>query len=205
MEEDKLKKVKENLEKNGFAVEICESGEKAREMALKEIKEGSTIGFGGSYTVRQIGLLEAVRGGKYHLFDQYKEGLSSEEVLEQRRQGLLVDYYITGTNAIAEGGELVNVDGIGNRVAGQIFGPRRVLIFVGINKIVKDVPAALERIRTIAAPRNAQRFGLELPCTRGEPCDQCPPEKTLCNVTTIIHRQHISRIKIFLITEPLGY
>lgn len=202
---DIVAKVKDNLLRNGFMVEICASGEEATKKALTEIKEGASIGFGGSYTVREIGLLSALQQGNYRLFNQYKEGLTREEQLELRRQGLLADYYITGTNAITEQGELVNIDGIGNRVAAQIFGPKQVFIFAGTNKIVADVPAALERIRTIAAPRNAQRFGLDVPCLHGEDCSLCPPEKTLCNIVTIIRRQRTPRIKIFLILDTLGY
>lgn len=205
MNSDDLKQIVENLKKNGFEVAIFENGEEAKESALKEIPEGAVIGLGGSMTVSQIGLLDALRKGNYNLYDQYKPDLSFEEQLEIRRRGLMADYYITGTNAITESGELVNVDGLGNRVSAQIFGPRKVFIFASTSKIVKDVESALDRIRTVAAPLNAHRFGLELPCVNGKPCSECPPETTLCNVTTIIHRQRMPRIKIFLIKETLGY
>jgi len=205
MNNDSVKKTVDNLKKNGFEVEVFENGEQAKESALKEIPEGSVIGFGGSMTVSQIGLLDALRKGNYKLYDQYKLNLSSKDKLEIRRLGLTADYYITGTNAITESGELINVDSIGNRVAAQIFGPRKVFIFVSTSKIVTDIEAGLERIRTVAAPLNAHRFALDLPCIHGKPCSECPPETTLCNVTTIIHRQRLPRIKIFLIKETLGY
>ena len=205
MADSNINKAVENLQQNGFRVRLFNQGEDALHAILQDIPEGVLIGFGGSWTVRQIGLYDSLREGNYTLCDQYKEGLSPEEGLEQRRKGLMADYYITGTNAITETGKLVNVDGMGNRVAGQIFGPRKVIIVASTNKIVKDIAGAEERIRRIAAPQNARRFGLDLPCVHGESCDTCPPDKTLCNVTSIIHRQRSGRISIYLIKQPLGY
>lgn len=205
MKKTRLERTIVSLEQHGFEVQFFKTGREAADAALREIPQNASIGLGGSATVKTINLLEAVLSGQYRLFNQYNPQLSPDEQLEMRRRGMLADYYLTGTNAITETGELVNVDGIGNRVAAQIFGAPRVLIFASVKKIVKDVDAALERIRTIAAPLNARRFGIDVPCIHGEPCSKCPTDKTLCNITAIIHHQRTGRIKIFLIDEDLGY
>ena len=154
----KVEKVRASLEGNNIATEYFEQAEEACKAVLAAIPDNATVGLGGSTTVKQIGLLDALRQRKLRVFDQYAEGLSAEESTQLRRAGLTVEYYITSTNAITEDGQLVNVDGIGNRVAAQIFGPRHVFIVASTHKIVKDVPAALERIRTVAAPANAPSF-----------------------------------------------
>lgn len=197
----------EALVNNNMAVDFVKTTQEAKEKALALISKDASIGLGGSTTVKQIGLLDELRNGSYNLIDAYEQGIPREESVERRRKGLLADYFITGTNAITENGELVNMDGFGNRVAGQIFGPNNVIIITSVSKIVKDVHAAVERIKDVAAPKNANRFGTEPPCTKNEPCDDCPPDLRLCNVLTIIMRQAVKdRIQIILVEdETLGF
>ncbi len=202
----KVEKVRASLEGNNIVTEYFEQAAEACKAVLAALPDNATVGLGGSTTVKQIGLLDALRQRKLRVFDQYAEGLSAEESTQLRRAGLTAEYYITSTNAITEDGQLVNVDGIGNRVAAQIFGPRHVFIVASTHKIVTDVPAALERIRTVAAPANAKRLKLATPCARGEGCEECPAELRMCNATVIIHRQHTKgRMKVFLIKGNYGF
>ena len=202
----KVDQVRAALEAHNIATEYFKQAEEACEAVLAALPDTRTIGLGGSTTVKQIGLLDALRQHNLQVFDQYSEGLSAEESMQLRRAGLTADYYITSTNAITEDGQLVNVDGMGNRVAAQIFGPRHVFIVASTHKIVKDVPAALERIRTVAAPANAKRLKLATPCAQGEGCEECPAELRMCNATVIIHRQHTKgRMKVFLIKGNYGF
>jgi hypothetical protein len=202
----KVDEVRAALEAHNIGTQYFKQAEEACKAVIAALPDNMTIGLGGSTTVKQIGLLDALRQHNLQVFDQYAEGLSAEESMRLRRAGLTADYYITSTNAITEDGQLVNVDGIGNRVAAQIFGPGHVFIVASTHKIVKDIPAALERIRTIAAPANAKRLKLATPCAIGEGCDKCPGELRMCNATVIIHRQHKKgRMKIFLIEGHYGF
>lgn len=206
MKDKLIKKVCQALNENNIEVEYFETGQAARDTVLREIPSGATIGLGGSTTMAEIGLRDAIRDGDYKLFDQYEPGISKEENIERRRAGLTAEYYLTGTNAVTEKGELVNIDGLGNRVAAIIFGPKKVFIVVSTSKIVKDIHDGLERIRKIAAPANARRFGRDLPCVRGESCEDCPPDQTLCNYITVVKRQPAKgRMKLFLIEGQLGF
>lgn len=201
-----IENVRAALEENNITTEYFEKAEEACEAVLDALPDNATVALGGSTTVKQIGLLDALRHHNLQIFDQYADGLSAEESMQRRRAGLTADYYITSTNAITEDGQLVNVDGIGNRVAAQIFGPRHVFIVASTHKIVKDVAQALERIRTVAAPANAKRLNLATPCAHGEGCEKCPPELRMCNATVIIHRQHMKgRMKVFLIKGSYGF
>jgi hypothetical protein len=194
------------LKANNVEVEYFKTGEEVRRAVLTRIPKGALIGLGGSTTLNQIGLIDALRRGNFRLIDQYESGISSEEALERRRRGLLADLFITGTNAITERGQLVNIDGMGNRVAAQIFGPKKVFIVSSLSKIVPDVDAALERIRKVAAPMNARRLGINAACTRDLPCEQCEPATMLCNFVSIIERQRVEgRMTLFLIEETFGY
>jgi len=194
------------LERNKIAVLRFKTGAEARDEALRRLPKDAQIALGGSTTTAQIGLQDALRSGGFNLIDAYAPDLAREEAIRRRRQGLLADYFITGTNAITESGELVNMDGLGNRVAAQIFGPRKVFIFASLKKIVPDVHSALHRIRTVAAPMNARRLGLDIPCARGEDCSDCPPARSICNYTVIMHHQSAKdRLLLFLIEEAFGF
>jgi L-lactate utilization protein LutB len=201
-----VEKVISALKKNNVEVEYFKTGDEAREAVLRRIPDGAAVGLGGSTTLSQIGLIDALRRANISLIDQYEKGISSEEGLERRRKGLLADIFITGTNALTERGQLVNIDGMGNRVAAQIFGPRHVFIVTSVSKIVRDVDAALERIRKVAAPLNAQRLGVDSACARGHGCELCDPQTSLCNFISIIERQRVKgRMTVFLIEEQFGY
>lgn len=154
-----IKNTIENLEANGFEVIYLKNKNNLIESLKEYFKENCTVGLGGSETVSSTGLLKWLINQKtLNLLNQYEAGISMEENFNRRRAGMLSDVYVTGCNAITEAGYLVNVDGSGNRVASQIFGPKKVLMLVGTNKIVKDTEAAFERIDTIAAAKNVKRL-----------------------------------------------
>jgi len=194
------------LEKNGFDVHLASDPEEARGIALSLIPKGATVGLGGSETVRETGLLEALREGEYDLKDQYEEGIDRVENMRRRRAGLTADFFVTGSNAVTEDGCLVNVDGIGNRVAALAFGPERAIVVVGRNKLVPDVDAGFRRIREVAAPRNAVRFKQNTPCTKDGKCHDCNHPERICNIYQVIRRVRLSgRISVILVDADLGF
>ncbi|PKN07188.1 MAG: lactate utilization protein C [Deltaproteobacteria bacterium HGW-Deltaproteobacteria-8] len=165
----------------------------------------------GSETVGGLGLwadIAALSG--VTLMDPYAPGLSKEQGAEVRRQGLLADVLVASSNAITMDGRLVNLDGTGNRVAGMLFGPKKVILVVGMNKVAQDVAAAQDRVRAYAAPANNMRlgeaYGLKNPCLEDGRCHQCMSETKICNIWTIIEGQAVrGRIHVVLVAEDLGY
>lgn len=198
-----MKALIQNLKANGFEVLQAKDGKEALSIAKTFIKDNLKIGLGGSESVKEIGLLDYLVGLKnITLFNQYEAGISMEENLNRRKNGLLSDLYITSSNAITLNGWLVNVDGTGNRVAAQIFGPKKVLLVVGKNKIVLNLEKAIERIEKIAAVKNADRIN-KTAIKYGKIRTYTPEE--LCNKYSIIKRDESTRTTIILVDEELGY
>jgi len=203
---NELQEVAETLGKRNFEVTVVANGGEAVNAALGLIPEGATVGLGGSVTVKEIGLLDALREGSYDLCDQYEEGISKEENYSRRRRGAAAEVFVTGTNAIAKEGALVNIDGIGNRVAALTFGPEKIIIVVGRNKICDDIHAALDRVQNYVAPKNAKRFGVDTPCAKTGKCEDCSAPQRICNVYSIIRRQWApGRFHVILVDEELGF
>lgn len=202
----RMKQVGKALERNGIKAVIARTGEEARKKALRMIPKGATVGLGGSRTSQEIGLLDALRKGDYRLHDQYAPGLTIESSREIRIAGTNAPYFVSGTNAITDDGKLVNIDGAGNRLAGFCYGPEKVILVIGRNKIVSDVEAAIDRVRNVAAPMNAKRFGLKTPCATTGRCSDCASPQRICNLTLIIEKQKPKgRITVILINEDLGF
>ncbi len=194
------------LERKNTEAVFVPDGPAALKRIVDMIPPGATVGLGGSLTVKQIGLLEALRSGKYSLYDQYAKGLSPEKGEQLRRKGLLADFYITGSNAITMDGRLVNLDGTGNRVAAITFGPRKVIVVVGRNKIVSDVDEALDRVWNKAAPLNAKRLNRKVPCTTSGQCEDCSSPERICNHLVITERQREKgRLTVVIVDEDLGF
>lgn len=205
----KLERVKENLSENGFDVFIAPSGVAAKELVMEQIIPSikpSSIAFGGSMTVVETGLYDAIKSlSGIEVIDTYDNTLPIEERIERRRKALLADLFITGTNAIVEEGQLVNLDGMGNRVAALAFGPRAVLILCGRNKITPDLESAITRVKHFAAPANAIRLSRKTPCTKTSLCEDCASPERICNIWSIIEKSALKgRIKIILINEEMG-
>lgn len=172
---------------------------------LKEMPEGSVIGWGGSESVKESGLMDAIHNGKYELIDR-----SSAKTPEESRQlyakTVLADYYLMSTNAITLDGELINIDGNGNRVACLIQGPAHVILVVGMNKVVTDVESGIARVRNMASPANAIRLNRNLACAATGVCHDCLSPECFCNQLVITRRSmHNGRIKVYLVGEELGY
>lgn len=195
------------LKKRRMEGSYAPSGDQAKAEILDMIEEGATVFRNGTMTAAVMGLWEdiAKRPG-VELIDPYEPGLSPEEGLERRRKGLTADIMIASSNAVTLDGRLVNLDGMGNRVAAMSFGPRKVLLVVGMNKVVPDLESAMARIRSYAAPVNAMRLGLKTPCVEDGLCRDCKAEQRICNMWSIIEGHMIKgRIHVKLIGENLGY
>jgi len=155
----KINALKENFKKNGMKVIFVKDRYDALDVAKRYISDGISVGLGGSTTVREVGLLDYVLSlDNIKVYNQYEKGITKEENVKRRREGLCSDLYITGTNALSVNGELINVDGSGNRVSAMIFGPKKVLILTGVNKIVDSVEEGFERIKKITIPKNIKRM-----------------------------------------------
>ncbi len=188
---------------NGFDVIVVQDKEEALEVSKGFIFDGLKIGLGGSTTVMETGLLEyLVNHTGIDLCNQYESGISMEENFERRRQGIVSDLYVTGCNAITRDGVLVNVDGDGNRVAAQIFGPKKVLLLVSENKIVDTIHDGFKRIREIAIPKNIERMNGKAISMGKEPRYDTD---NIANKFTYINGDKEGRTTIILIQEPLGY
>lgn len=205
----RLQGVKEALEANNFEVFIAGGGEEAKKIVLEEIwpkVAPRSVSWGGSVTFTATGTYAAIKEKKdLEIFDPFEKGLSPEKALEIRRKGLLVDLYITGTNAVTETGELVNLDMTGNRVAAITFGPKNVVIMVGRNKIVPELDEAMFRIKNYAAPTNAMRLDKRTPCVKTAFCEECKSADRICNTWTITEKSYPKgRVKVVLINADLG-
>jgi len=184
----------------------------ALEKVMSLIPEGSTVGFGDSLTLREIGVVDALARGNYTFLNPWGPGISAEENIALKKRALTSDVFVTGTNALTLDGKIVNVDGHGNRVAAMLFGPAKVIIVVGINKIVADLQAALDRIRNEAAPLNVSRhpnFDPMPPCGETGVCSDCSSAWRICNKTVIIERQYDNdryepAITVVIVGEKLG-
>lgn len=192
-----------NLTSHGFEAYYCEDKEAALAKALELIPKGATVGWGGAMSAQQIGLLDAMNEGEYNAIDRDKAP-NMEEREKAMRACLQADYFITGANALSIDGQMVNIDGMGNRVAAIVYGPKYVVVIAGMNKVVDSLEAAVVRARTVAAPANKQRFPMQTPCAVTGVCGNCKTEG-ICNQMLITRNSKpISRIKVILVGEDLG-
>ena len=194
-----------NLNARFFEAYYCDNKEEAKKKALELIPEGSVVGWGGCLSAEQIGLVDTMRHGNYKAIDR-DTASSPEERMELMRQCLLSDVFITGANAISMDGQMVNIDGMGNRVSAIVFGPKSVIVVAGMNKVVDTVEDAVVRARTVAAPTNKQRFPASTPCMVTGTCANCKGEGSICNQFLITRScRPAGRIKFILVGEDLGF
>ncbi len=194
-----------NLEKRNMEGFYCEDSNELCKKVLDIMEDGASIAWGGSESVKECGLMDAIVTGKYNLIDR-TQAVTPEEQRAMYAKIVMSDYFLMSTNAITLEGELVNIDGNGNRVAALIHGPEHVIIVVGMNKITKDVEAAYKRVKTIACPANAVRLDRKIPCAYTGVCADCLAPECFCNQIVITRRSgHTGRIKVFLVGEELGY
>jgi len=205
----RLAELKKALVENNFEVFLADDAKEAKKVALgtiiPEIKPES-ISWGGSMTFTGSGLYDALKNyNEVKVIDTYDTSIPLEEMLERRRQALLTDLFITGTNAITETGQLVNLDMIGNRICALTFGPKWVIILVGRNKIVADLDEAMFRIKNYVAPANSMRLDKKTPCVKTSFCQECKSPDRICNTWTITEKSFPKeRVKVVLINEDLG-
>ena len=199
-------KVVKALEKNNFKAYYVSDRAAATEKVFSLIPDGATVGVGGSWTLKELGIPEQLEKDGHTVYDHNKAGLTMEESMALRRKELLCDVFISGTNAVTLDGQLVNTDGSGNRVAAMSFGPQKVVVVIGVNKIVPDLDAAMERIELYAAPINNKRLDRPNPCTITGMCMDCQGATRICNMTSILHKKPPAiDFHVVVVGEALGF
>lgn len=193
-----------NLKSRHFDAYYCADRKAALCKALELIPESASVGWGGAMSAEQIGLMDAVRAGNYQALDRAL-AKTPEEKIAMQKQCMFSDVFITGANGISLDGQMVNIDGTGNRVAAIVYGPETVLVIAGMNKVADDLDGAINRARTVAAPANQQRFQNQTPCTVTAACADCKSEECICNQILITRNcRPAGRIKFILVGEDLG-
>ena len=195
-------KVIEGLASRNMTGYYAADKEEALKIALSLIPEGSSVTMGGGMSVHEIGLVKALSGGNYHFIDR--------DAYADKREAMLLAYdadvFLSSANAITEDGVLINIDGNANRVSAIAQGPRKVIMIVGMNKVCSDVDGAMKRARNVAAPINAQRFGLNTPCAKTGSCMNCKSPDTICCQFLITrYSKHADRIHVILVNDALGF
>ena len=194
-----------NLKSRHFDAFYCPDGASALKKALELIPEGASVGWGGALSAQQIGLIDAVKAGKYAAIDR-DSAKTPEERNQLLKRCLTADVFLSGANALSLDGEMVNIDGTGNRVAAIVYGPETVLVIAGMNKVCDTLDDAVTRARTVAAPMNKQRFPFKTPCEVTGSCADCKSEDCICNQILITRNcRPAGRIKFILVGEELGF
>lgn len=206
----RLAALRDQLEKNNFDAHVVGSADAARTLVLEDILPrigAESVSWGGSGTFKATGLYEILRDDPALItLDTWDRSLSAEAKLERQREALLTDCFFLGANAITEQGWLVNLDRIGNRVGGLVFGPRHVVVLAGRNKVVPDLERAMARIKEFVAPANAMRLDKKTPCVKTGECLDCSSPDRICNVWTITEKSYPKgRISVVLINQDLGF
>ncbi len=200
----KIEKTLNNLSKRGFQCYFFSTSSEAKSHLLNQIKKEETIGIGGSMTVKKLEIYESlVEQGNEVYWHWMAEPKDRPKIFPKAQYS---DIYLTSTNALTEEGELINIDGNGNRVSSMFFGPKKVIFLCGVNKIVKDENEGFKRIKEIACPLNAKRLDLKTPCGVTGECNDCTHPDRMCNITvTLTGRPKLIEQEIYLIDEELGY
>lgn len=206
----RLQNVKKSLEKNNFDAYLVNSSSEAKDLVLQVLipqLAPKVISWGGSMTLGTTGLMPVLTSdSRFTIINPYEVGISPEESYERRRQSLLADLFLAGSNALTEDGKLVNLDGVGNRIGGIHFGPKNAVVFVGRNKLVADVESAMVRVKNIAAPINAMRLDRKTPCVTTSFCQDCSSPERICSFWSITEKSSPKhRIKVIIINEDLGF
>ena len=194
----------QNLKKRHFEAYYCYDRTAALEKALELIPEGASVGWGGAMSAQQIGLMDALAERNVKLLDRSKAETPQERD-RLMKQCLTADVFLTGANALSLDGQMVNIDGNGNRVAAIVYGPDSVIVVAGMNKVCDTLEQAVQRARSVAAPANSQRFSIAAPCNSTGSCHDCTSVDCICNQILITrHCRPAGRIKFILVGEELG-
>lgn len=204
--EQRILRTIEALNKNNMNGYLVNSKEELIEKIKELVKENSTVACGGSMSLFETGIIDHLRSERYNFLDRYKEGLSREEITKLFKESLFADAYFASSNAVTEDGKLYNVDGNGNRVAAMLFGTEKVILVVGVNKIVKNIDEAVIRNREISAPANAKRLNKMTPCAKVGYCMECKSNDKICREFTVISSQkNKDRMHVIFMNEEIGY
>lgn len=193
-----------NLSNNGFEVEFFEDVEEAKEKVLNDIQIDENVGIGGSMTVYNMELHKELKNRGNNVYWHWL--VDPKDRNEEREKASRSSVYISSTNSITEDGKLINIDGVGNRVASMFYGHEKILIIAGVNKIVRNSEEAIKRIKNIACPQNAKRLNLNTPCRHTGKCNDCNSPERMCRVIVTVEKNPMQgNIKIYLINKELGY
>jgi L-lactate utilization protein LutB len=208
--DNRLSRAKRALERNDFEVIMASARNDAVQKVLAHIPADAKVGVGGSMTIRELGLMEALTERGNRVVHHWLPDISVRDWLPFMREAHNCDVFLCSSNAVTEDGKLVNVDSTGNRVASMIFGPDKVIVVAGRNKIVRNMDEGLKRLKEVAGPLNAKRHNIrELPCVKTRVCEECDSPKRICRVITILERApnriRESRITVVLVDEDLGF
>lgn len=201
----KMEACKKALEKNGMKAYLVEDAQAARELVNAMIKDRETVCDGGTMTLQETGILDMLNHRDLVFHSHSDPTMTREQSDAEARKAFSADTFIASTNAVTLQGELVNIDGHGNRVSAMIFGPKQVIIVAGYNKIVEDEEAAKKRIREIAAPANSVRLHKQTPCSKTGSCQDCYSKDRICSSYVKINYDKEDRIRVILIAEAYGY
>lgn len=195
-----------NLKKHGFDAHFAATAEDARGLIMNMVREFETFGFGGSDTTRTLGITEALEQQGKTIHDHWQSGLSREADLEIRLAQGRCDCFFCSANAISATGEIVNVDGVGNRTNAMSFGTKKVVVAAGMNKVTHDLQSALARVSEVAAPMRAKSLNMDTPCAETGICSDCNAPQRICRITTILHRKPMmTDVSVVLISEAMGF
>lgn len=204
--DERIQRVTDNLRLNKMKPYFAESRNELYGIIGELVKDDKLITSGGSMTLKESGVIDYLRSNFGKAYLDRSAGKTPDEVEEIMRRAFVSDTFLASSNAITEDGELYNVDGKGNRVSAMIYGPKQVVIVAGVNKIVKDLAEAKERVEKIAAPKNTVRLSCETPCAKTGECAHCRSEgRICCSFVTLAQQRVPDRIKVILVNENLGY
>ena len=195
-----------SLKKHGFDAHFAATPEDAKKLILDMVSGFDTFGFGGSDTTRALGLTEALAAQGKTLYDHWQAGLSKEEGLEIRLLQGRCDCFFCSANAISATGEIVNVDAVGNRTNAMSFGPQKVVVVAGMNKVTHDLQSAFDRVRNVAGPMRAKSLNMDTPCAETGLCNDCNSPQRICRITAIFHRKPMmTDMSVVLVNQAMGF
>jgi hypothetical protein len=195
-----------NLKKHDFDAQWVPGIQEAKDLILNKISDFQTFGFAGSETTRELGIIAHLKEQQKIIYDHWQEGLFMEQDLDIRLNQGRCDCFLCSANAISMTGELVNVDGVGNRTSAMAFGPKHVVVVAGMNKVTEDLESALQRIKNIAGPMRAKSLNMDTPCAKTGTCVDCNSPQRICRITTILHRKPMmTGVSVVLINAALGF
>ncbi|MCD6261647.1 MAG: lactate utilization protein [Deltaproteobacteria bacterium] len=196
----------QNLNKHDFNAHFFYTRKSALDFIFDMVSDFKTFGIGGSDTIRKLGIIDRLLKDGKEVYDHWQEGLTKEEDLAIRLKHGRCDCFLSSANAISATGEIVNVDGVGNRTCAMTFGPKQVILICGMNKVTPDLESALRRIQEVAGPLRAKSLEMDTPCAKTGICTDCNSPQRICRVTTILHRRPmLTPVEIVLINEALGF